>query len=844
MNTVKRNTEKRKVKKRILAILVAAGLIVGMMPATAQAAGHSHPICGASCSHTQTTHGNVTFEKVLSVSEDGALTIDGTKAEEYTDTNTKTDMYVLPTGSYYLNGDLSGLNKPIFIKRDTTVNLCLNGCVITKMAEGDVILVEGKLNLTDCQQNAGKITHGSSTDGTKYIGFGVELDGPYNMYGATFNMYGGKIDGNVGKGGVYVDGGSTFNMYGGEISNNETSHGGAGVHVSGDGCVFSMYDGRIFNNKAAKGGGGVYVYAGTFNMYGGLITGNTAGDNGGGARFWDRVTFNMYGGSITNNTASGNGGGVFCDDSSSLMQLSGSPTISGNKLASAATSNIVWNSSTKTPTISGELKEGADIHMTMSGEVAAVFASDVTPSAVGKYFTCDDPTYEAYYDADAENIKWKLKATPKVDPTYTAPVGKTGLTYTGSAQELIGAGITNGGEMQYKLGVDGTYSTAIPTATKAGTYTVYYKIVGNDSYNDVAEQSLTVEIARTTPAGDPVYTPITEAGKTLADANLTVPAGWPAGTIGWTRGEIGMPSTTEVTQGTSYHWVFIPSDIDNYTSTGGELVLWKDGGSEHVHTWGAWVSNNNGTHTHTCTENSSHTETVNCSGGTATCTSQAVCSGCNTAYGSVNASNHAGGTEVRNYVAATTEATGYTGDTYCLGCHNIIAAGTTIPKLGSGSEGGNNSGTPSTGGSSTAPASTGSSDTTTSAGGSEEEAPVYENYTVQKGDTLRAIAKKYGCTVDEIVEANSELIKNPNLIRVGWELKIPQKGEAGADNTSGAASQDNTNTGVYIVKKGDTLWGISRKCGCKVADIVALNRDLIADPNKIFAGWELKVPEE
>ena len=639
-------------------------------------------------------------------------------------------------------------------------------------------------------------------------------------------MYGGKIDGNVIEanygGGVLVEEGGEFNMYGGEISNNRTSY----------------------------SGGGVAVVESIFNMGGGSITGNTApGDNGyGGGVYVNNSGYNrsfyVSGGSITNNTAARNGGGVFCMGGKA-MYLSGSPVISDNKLTSNADSNLRLDSNTETKLIiSGTLETGADIHMTWSDDVASKIAWGVDASDVSKYFTCDDPTYEAYYDADAENIKWKLKATPKVDPTYTAPVGKTGLTYTGSTQELIGAGITNGGEMQYKLGVDGTYSTAIPTATKAGTYTVYYKIVGNDSYNDVAEQSLTVEIARTTPAGDPVYTPITEAGKTLADANLTVPAGWPAGTIGWTRGEIGMPSTTEVTQGTSYHWVFIPSDIDNYTSTGGELVLWKDGGSEHVHTWGAWVSNNNGTHTHTCTENSSHTETVNCSGGTATCTSQAVCSGCNTAYGSVNASNHAGGTEVRNYVAATTEATGYTGDTYCLGCHNIIAAGTTIPKLGSGSEGGNNSGTPSTGGSSTAPASTGSSDTTTSAGGSEEEAPVYENYTVQKGDTLRAIAKKYGCTVDEIVEANSELIKNPNLIRVGWELKIPQKGEAGADNTSGAASQDNTNTGVYIVKKGDTLWGISRKCGCKVADIVALNRDLIADPNKIFAGWELKVPEE
>lgn len=815
MNTVKRNTEKRKVMKRILAVLVAAGLVVGMMPATAQAAGHGHYICGdASCSHTK-KHAYAELGRVLSVTGDGALTIGGTAAGVDADD----DAYVLPKGGYYLNGDLSGLNKPILIKSAVEVSLCLNGFTITKMTEGDVILVKGELLLTDCQQNPGTITHGSA-DGAKYTGCGVHVKG------GTFSMYGGKIDGNVIEanygGGVLVEAGGEFNMYGGEISNNRTSY----------------------------SGGGVAVVESIFNMGGGSITGNTApGDNGyGGGVYVNNSGYNrsfyVSGGSITNNTAARNGGGVFCMGGKA-MYLSGSPVISDNKLTSNADSNLRLDSNTQTKLIiTGTLETGADIHMMWSDDVASEIAWGVPASDMSGYFTCDDPAYEAYYDADAGNIKWKLKATPKVDPTYTAPVGKTGLTYTGSTQELIGAGITNGGEMQYKLGVDGTYSTAIPTATKAGTYTVYYKIVGNDSYNDVAEQSLTVEIARTTPAGDPVYTPITEAGKTLADANLTVPAGWPAGTIGWTRGEIGMPSTTEVTQGTSYHWVFIPSDIDNYTSTGGELVLWKDGGSEHVHTWGAWVSNNNGTHTHTCTENSSHTETVNCSGGTATCTSLAVCSGCNTAYGSVNANNHAGGTEVRNYVAATTETTGYTGDTYCLGCHNLIAAGTTIPKLGSGSEGGNNSGTPSAGGSSTAPASTGSSDTTTSAGGSEEEAPVYENYTVQKGDTLRAIAKKYGCTVDEIVEANSELIKNPNLIRVGWELKIPQKGEAGADNTSGAASQDNTNTGVYIVKKGDTLWGISRKCGCKVADIVALNRDLIADPNKIFAGWELKVPEE
>ncbi len=53
----------------------------------------------------------------------------------------------------------------------------------------------------------------------------------------------------------------------------------------------------------------------------------------------------------------------------------------------------------------------------------------------------------------------------------------------------------------------------------------------------------------------------------------------------------------------------------------------------HVHSWGEWTSNGNGTHTRTCTTDSSHTETGNCSGGKATGTEKAICETCNTAYG-------------------------------------------------------------------------------------------------------------------------------------------------------------------------------------------------------------------
>ena len=48
-------------------------------------------------------------------------------------------------------------------------------------------------------------------------------------------------------------------------------------------------------------------------------------------------------------------------------------------------------------------------------------------------------------------------------------------------------------------------------------------------------------------------------------------------------------------------------------------------------------------------------------------------------------------------------------------------------------------------------------------------------HTVASGENLTVIARKYGCTVDEIVALNSDLIENPRLIFAGWVLTIPQK---------------------------------------------------------------------
>ena len=140
--------------------------------------------------------------------------------------------------------------------------------------------------------------------------------------------------------------------------------------------------------------------------------------------------------------------------------------------------------------------------------------------------------------------------------------------------------------------------------------------------------------------------------------------------------------------------------------------------------------------------------------------------------------------------------------------------------------------------------------------GSEEKAdrenpsPVVKNttsymtYTVQAGDTLWAIARKYNCSITGIVAANSDRIKNPNRIHAGWQLKIPQSGAPITGGTPDAVLPENKKSGIYIVRQGDTLWAIARKCGCSVAEIVSLNRELIRNPALIHSGWELKVPQD
>ena len=149
----------------------------------------------------------------------------------------------------------------------------------------------------------------------------------------------GKITHDSGESGsgVYISGG-TFEMYGGSITGNTTGNttGYGSGYSSGVSVVrgnFNMYGGSITGNTTGNtNGGGVYVNSyGNFTMTGGSISDNNVGtgENGGGV--YVNGTFTMSGGEIRNNTApgTGDGGGVFVNYNGTF-NMSDDSRITGN----------------------------------------------------------------------------------------------------------------------------------------------------------------------------------------------------------------------------------------------------------------------------------------------------------------------------------------------------------------------------------------------------------------------------------------------------------------------------------------------------------------------------------
>ena len=308
-------------KKRIISTALCLCALLCAASVRAEAADHSHPICGAS--HTDIgNHKEATCSNVTWTAWDGTDTIGN---DFFKDSNTK---YL------YLSRDVEMSDKwtDTIVPEGKTLYLCLNGHSLTRKASGYTINVYGTLVLCDCNGNGsgqgkGAISHGKEEDGS-FCG----TEGVYVTENATFTMYGGKICNN--NGGVLVSGG-TFTMYGGEISKNKrtaldtetitySAEGGGGVWVkdykswsSGQTTLgnFAMYGGKISDNEVQSkiyGGGGVCMDSdGSFYMENGTITGNKCNNSGGGLDIRCETITIKGNSTISGNTCGGDGGGIF-----------------------------------------------------------------------------------------------------------------------------------------------------------------------------------------------------------------------------------------------------------------------------------------------------------------------------------------------------------------------------------------------------------------------------------------------------------------------------------------------------------------------------------------------------
>ena len=184
------------------------------------------------------------------------------------------------------------------------------------------------------------------------------------------------------------------------------------------------------------------------------------------------------------------------------------------------------------------------------------------------------------------------------DGEVAARASETGGLY--EHHEACGADPAGASDTMTPMTLSGA---ARPAATQY-TYTLYYDANGGSG----APPSQSV-----TSSEFHVWVPISEIIPTRDGYTF----------MGWANSRTGKP----IYGGNGgYTECLVVHGVDMSTTI---YAIWE----VHNHSWGEWTSNGNGTHTRTCTADSSHTETGNCSGGKATSTEKAVCETCHTAYG-------------------------------------------------------------------------------------------------------------------------------------------------------------------------------------------------------------------
>ena len=704
-----------------------------------------------------------------------------------------------------LKGDVE-ISSTLTVNR--TVTLDLNGNVLKMTGGFSVIKVESGGNLTIADSTPNK-EHKFNPNYTDMWGCGLwKLDkdtGTEIVSGGVITGGGGNFAHSDG-GGVLVNVGGKLTMTGGSIVGCSAGGLGGGVRLAYDSAIgknstFTMTGGSIIG-CAAKNGGGVSISPrSTFTMGSGSEIRNCNAQSGGGGvdigALWNSNTigcFIMNGGTIRTCTGL-YGGGVY--NSGSFIMLSG--TIKDSISTQDASSGGVWNDNQFTMTGGtigdpGNPNDASSVYNTSTQRVT------LTISDNAKIYT--DVTNVGILNADGG----KIAGTMTNDTNEYGSGTITGSAGAAGSTEFHGK-VTNTGTIR-----KGTFTNAVINessgAINGGTFTgTVENKDGTISGGDFSKATLNGMLVITFDPDN-------------GDQSITQEVNW---------------------------------SKDGATLTAPDPVPTKEG-----HGIKGWYYDNNGTET----KWNFDTDTVKC---TMTLKAKWELSTYSVTL-QMNGGTIASGKEVTGYTYGTGAVLptadditreGYRFDGWYA---DSSFSGSPVTEI-TGTDTGDKvfyakwmrNTTPIVPGNNTSNiVEQYKTDDSSSGEQTDREVPSpvvknttsYLTYTVQAGDTLWAIARKYNCSITEIMVANSDRIKNPNRIHAGWQLKIPQSGAPITGGTPDAVLPENKKSGIYIVRQGDTLWKIARKYGCSVAEIISLNRELIRNPALIYSGWELKVPQD
>ena len=237
----------KRIRTRLLSLAITLSLLLVLLPVSAQAATHSHRICGlTNCSHG---HPDVTWS-----AWDGTSNIENSRRYYLTQDVTR-------TGDYTIRGN---------------VWICLNGHTLSTngKAPGFIIEPSGSLTITDCQGTgcvcSASAEYGSSSEigiemeGGSFTLWNGTIEGDYagvDAYG-SINIRGGTVR-SAGNG-ICLQTGSKLTIYGGSVTGTENSN---GIYAYDSSCPITISGGSVSS-----------LYSrGTVEISGGSFQGNISG---------------------------------------------------------------------------------------------------------------------------------------------------------------------------------------------------------------------------------------------------------------------------------------------------------------------------------------------------------------------------------------------------------------------------------------------------------------------------------------------------------------------------------------------------------------------------------------